>query len=280
MYIERMVRMRLHSESGRRITRSSRRIVMLVVVLSTTLFANGNTLLNPRYTADVCRKRGCQVRDTDALFMQHRKVFRRNTKSSRGPRGSWSFLRDNYPAGRRDIRTRRMSTVRRANRNSRPAGQPVVVVVASSSSFRVLKSEPRPSHPEPPFDRRGFDLQPVDERSANACIIHNQFPNPELEMNRRPGQLPLPLLHPPPFLHSPCIPLIFSATPSFKRFLRRFLRENVVCSPARFVGRLRAARDSEISRGASGYVSWPYGLFVVWFFRIFVDGLSIVSSSV
>lgn len=183
---------------------------MLVVVLSTTLFANGNTLLNPRYTADVCRKRGCQVRDTDALFMQHRKVFRRNTKSSRGPRGSWSFLRDNYPAGRRDIRTRRMSTVRRANRNSRPAGQPVVVVVASSSSFRVLKSEPRPSHPEPPFDRRGFDLQPVDERSANACIIHNQFPNPELEMNRRPGQLPLPLLHLSPFPPPPsCILLVF-----------------------------------------------------------------------
>lgn len=159
------------------------------------------------------------------------------------------------------------------------AGQPVVVVVASSSSFRVLKSEPRPSHPEPPFDRRGFDLQPVDERSANACIIHNQFPNPELEMNRRPGQLPLPLLHPSPLLHSPCIPLIFSATSSFKRFLRRFLRENVVCSPARSTGRLRAAGDSEISCGVSGYVSWAYGLFVVWFFRVFVENLSIVSSS-
>lgn len=78
--------------------------------------------LNPRYTADVCRKRGCQVRDTDALFMQHRKVFRRNTKWSRGPASFVVISLDNYPAGRRDSRVPFQATG--------TLGQPVVVVVA------------------------------------------------------------------------------------------------------------------------------------------------------
>lgn len=50
------------------------------------------------------------------------------------------------------------------------------------------------SHPEPSFDQREFYLQLVGygRLEKSACIIHNQFPNPELKMNQHPGQLPTP----------------------------------------------------------------------------------------
>ena len=91
---------------------------------------------------------GCQVRDTDALFMQHRKVNistkrrRRRRCRTRSP-SSWLRLRayfsrmDNYPEG----------VTLRGEEESRVA-----------SLTRNLLA----------FDRRGFDLEPVDERSANA----------------------------------------------------------------------------------------------------------------
>lgn len=114
-----------------------------------------------------------QVRDTDALFMRHESISAR-TQSCEVHDGH--FGRDNnYPAGRlQDRREVPFGTTETAG--WRPL----------SSSFRVLKSA-RPSHPEPSFDQRGI-RSPAGRR--NACIIHNQFPNPELEMNRRTGQLP------------------------------------------------------------------------------------------
>lgn len=44
----------------------------------------------------------------------------------------------------------------RETTGTEPSQAEVVVIVVSR-----LKPGDQPSHPEPPFDRRGFDLQPV-----------------------------------------------------------------------------------------------------------------------
>lgn len=134
---------------------------------------------------------GCQVRDTDALFMQHRKVNistkrrRRRRRRARSP-SSWLRLRayfsrmDNYPEGvtlrgEEESRVASRWWERRLWRSS--ASSPSSLSSSSSSPlsfprspFRVLKR--RVLGPLTrnllAFDRRGFDLEPVDERSANA----------------------------------------------------------------------------------------------------------------
>jgi len=51
-----------------------------------------------------------------------------------------------------NTRTKRL----RETTGTEPSQTEVVVIVVSH-----LKLGDQPSHPEPPFDRRGFDLQPV-----------------------------------------------------------------------------------------------------------------------
>lgn len=91
---------------------------------------------------------------------------------------------DNYPPGRRD------RAEYRSKQPEQPSDQPVVVIVVS----RLKSASPLTRN------LRLTSADSISSRSANACIIHNQFPNPKLEMNRRPGQLPpsFPPPSPPP----------------------------------------------------------------------------------